>query len=89
MNRYDPRTPRTLAGIAAAAITTATLAIAVALPAASRTAAAPEDIATRVTSEQCVAAADNTITAMNVVAERRPHATPLAQSRSAARDAQG
>jgi hypothetical protein len=89
MNRYDPRTPRTLAGLAAAAITTATLAIAVVLPATSLPLAGPDDIATHVASEQCVAAVDNTITAMSVVAERHAPATPIAQSRSAARDAQG
>ena len=88
MNRYDPRTPRTFAGFAAAAITVATLALTVVLPAASRPATA-DDIATRVTSEQCVVAGDNAITAMNVVAERRARATPLAQSRGTPRDAQG
>ena len=89
MNRYDPRTPRTFAGFAAAAITVATLALTVVLPAASRPAATADDIATRVTSEQCVVAGDNAITAMNVVAERRARATPLAQSRGTPHDAQG
>jgi hypothetical protein len=91
MNRYDPRTPRTLAGLAAAAITTATFAIAVVMPATSLPRTGTDDIATRVTTEQCVAAADNTITAMYVVAVRHPHvhAMPIAQSRGTAHDAQG
>ena len=83
MNRYDPRTPRTFAGFAAAAITVATLALTVVLPAASRPAATADDIATRVTSEQCIAPTDSAITEMSVLAERHPHAMPLAESRAA------
>jgi hypothetical protein len=83
MNRYDPRTPRALAGLAAAAITSATLALAVVLPATSLPIATPEDIATRVTSEQCIAPTDSAITEMSVLAERHPHAMPLAESRAA------
>jgi hypothetical protein len=83
MNRYEPRPPRALFGLAAAAITVATLAIAVVLPAAHTPQPTDEDVATRVASERCLEQ-DGTITAIDVVGARRAHAAPIAQSRAPA-----
>jgi len=80
MNRYDPRTPRAWFGLAAAAICTATLALAVVMPATQRVEPTYEDVATRVASERCLDRG-GTITAIDVVGERGAHATPIAQSR--------
>jgi hypothetical protein len=82
MNRYDPRTPRAWFALAAAAITTATLAVAVVMPATQRIEPTYDDVATRVASERRLDQGD-TVTAIDVVGERRAHATPLAQSRPA------
>ena len=83
MNRYDPRTPRAWFGLAAAAISIATLALAVVMPATQRVEPTYEDVATRVASERCLDQY-GTVTAIDVVGERRAHATPIAQSRPAA-----
>ena len=77
MNRYDPRTPRTLAGLAAVAITAATIALAVVMPAFAVPDGAIDDLATRVATEQ---KRDQTVTSIDVVAERRPHGAPVAQT---------
>ena len=82
MNRYDPRTPRAWFAVAAAAITTATLALAVVMPATQRI-EPTYDVATRVASERRLDQG-GTITAIDVVGARRAHATPIAQSQPAA-----
>lgn len=83
MNRYDPRTPRALFGFAAIALTAATLAVSISLPARIEHAPDASDIATRVTSESCVPADDTIVTAIDVVAVRSPRITSIAQSRDA------
>lgn len=83
MNRYDPRTPRTLFGFAAIALTAATLAISVSLPARIENAPAADDLPTQVASERCLPDGDTVITAIDVVAVRTPHAASIAQSRDA------
>jgi hypothetical protein len=83
MNRYDPRPPRALFGLAAAAITAATLAIAVVIPATQTPQPTYEDVATRVANERSVEQ-NGTITAIDVVGARRAQATPIAQSRPTA-----
>jgi hypothetical protein len=83
MKRYDPRTPRAWFALAAAAITTATLAVAVVMPATQRIEPTYDDVATRVASERRLDQG-GTITAIDVVGARRAHATPIAQSQPAA-----
>jgi hypothetical protein len=85
MNRYDPRTPRTLFAFAAVAMTAATLAISVLAPAGIERAAAQDDLLTRVESETCSPAAKMVVTAIDVVAVRAAHVAPVAQSRGAER----
>lgn len=80
MNRYDPRTPRTLFGVAAVAISVGTLALAVVMPATGVQKTAPGDVETRVAIERCLADG-GTITSMDVVAERHLHRAPIAQTR--------
>ena len=84
MNRYDPRTPRTLLGLLAAAICTATLAVAVVLPAETKPASFDDDIVTRVTSE-CTGEAGRVVS-IDVVAAR---AATMAQSHPAVRPIAG
>ena len=83
MNRYDPRTPRALFGVAAIALTVATLAIAISVPARIERAPAAEDLLTQVASERCVADSDTLITGIDVVAARTPREASVAQSRDA------
>jgi hypothetical protein len=90
MNRYDPRTPRTLFGFAAVALSAATLALAVIAPVTAAPGTADVDMLTRVESESCVPADRSIITAIDVVAERHAPVAPslppatMAQSREAA-----
>ena len=84
MNRYDPRTPRTLFAFAAVAMTAATLVISVLAPAGIERAATQGDLLTRVESETCAPAGNLLVTAIDVVARRTPHAAPVAQSHGAA-----
>jgi len=87
MNRYDPRTPRALFGFAAVALTLATLAISILVPAGlEHDAATPGDVATRVESERSIAAGDAIVTTIDVVAVRHAPIVPVqpvAQSRDA------
>ena len=83
MKRSDPRTPRAWFAVAAAAITTATLALAVVMPATQRIEPTYDDVATREASERRLGQS-GTITAIDVVGARRAHATPIAQSQPAA-----
>ena len=83
MNRYDPRPPRALFGLAAAAITAVTLALAVVMPAGQAPQAAYDDVATRVANERCVDQG-GAVTAIDVVGERHAHATPVAQAQRTA-----
>jgi hypothetical protein len=80
MNRYDPRTPRTLIGFAAVAMAAATLAIAVLAPAGMDYVTKDIDVLTQVEDTTCTA--DGVITSMNVVAVRSAHAVPVVQSRA-------
>lgn len=90
MNRYDPRTPRTLAGLAAVTLTAATLAISVFAPASKEYDPVQAVVLTSTASERCAPAADGVVTAIDVVAVRGTHVAPVAQSRGAARnDLQG
>lgn len=84
MNRYDPRTPRTLFAVAAVAMTAATLAISVLAPAGIERPATQGDLVTRVESETCAPAGNMLVTAIDVVAIRAPHVAPVAQSHGAA-----
>jgi hypothetical protein len=81
MNRYDPRTPRTLMGVVATVISAATLALAVVMPATGEQKTAPGDVESRVASERCLADG-GTITSMDVVAARHAKSGPLAQARA-------
>jgi hypothetical protein len=83
MNRYDPRTPRTLFAVAAVAMTAATLAISVLAPAGVERPATQDDLLTRVESETCAPAGNMLVTAIDVVAVRAPHVAPVAQSHGA------
>ena len=80
MNRYDPRTPRTLIGFVAVAMAAATLAISVLAPAGMDYVAKDVDVLTQVEDTTCTA--DGAVTAMNVVAVRGVHAVPIVQSRA-------
>ncbi|HET8877315.1 MAG TPA: hypothetical protein VFO53_13365 [Casimicrobiaceae bacterium] len=84
MNRYDPRTPRTLFAVAAVAMTAATLAISVLAPAGVERPAPQDDLLTRVESETCAPVGNMLVTAIDVVAIRAPHVAPVAQSHGAA-----
>ena len=64
MNRYDPRTPRTLFAVAAVAMTAATLAISVLAPAGIERPATQGDLVTRVESETCAPAGNMLVTAI-------------------------
>jgi hypothetical protein len=83
MNRYDPRTPRALFAGAAIALTFATLAIAISVPARIERAPAAADLLTQVASERCVPDSDTVITGIDVVAVRTPRAASIAQTRDA------
>ena len=82
MNRYDPRTPRTLFAFAAVAMTAATLAVSVLAPARVEP-PAQGDLVTYVASESCAPANNVLVTAIDVVAVRAPHTAPVAQSHAA------
>lgn len=86
MNRYAPRTPRMLFGLAAVTLTTATLAITVLAPAAIEYDATQADVLTHTARESCVPARDGVVTAIDVVAVRGTHVAPVAQSHGSARD---
>jgi hypothetical protein len=81
MNRYDPRTPRTLFAFAAVAMTGITLAISVLAPAGIERPATQGDLLTRVESEICAPSGGTLVTAIDVVAIRAPQVAPVAQSR--------
>jgi hypothetical protein len=83
MNRYDPRTPRTLIGFAAAAMAAATLAIAVLAPAGMEYVANDVDVLTQIEDTTCTG--DGAVAAMSVVAVRGVHAVPIVQSRATAK----
>jgi len=75
MNRYDPRTPRTLISFAAIAMAAATLAICVLAPAQMDYVANDVDVLTRIEDTTCTG--DGNVTSMNVVAIRGTHAVPV------------
>ena len=86
MNRYEPHTPRALFGFAAVAMTAATLAISIFVPASlGRDTAAATDLLTRVESERYVPADKAIVTGIDVIAVRHVPAVapvaPVAQSR--------
>jgi hypothetical protein len=85
MNRYDPRTPRTLFAVAAVAMTAATLAVSVLAPAGIERPATQGDLLTRVESETRAPAGNMLVTAIDVVAIRAPRVAPVAQSHGAER----
>jgi hypothetical protein len=90
MNRYDPRTPRTLAGLAAVMLTGATLAVSVFAPASVEHDALHADVNASTVTERCVPAGGGIVTAIDVVAVRAAHVAPVAQTRGSARhDLQG
>jgi hypothetical protein len=84
MNRYDPRTPRALIGLAAAAMATATFAISILLPAATDYVTQDADVITQTQVATC--ASDGVVTAIDVIAVRSAHVVPIVQSRAAAKD---
>ncbi|HLX29914.1 MAG TPA: hypothetical protein VKV24_15645 [Casimicrobiaceae bacterium] len=79
MNAYEPRTPRTLLGFAAIAMTAGTLALSVLWPAESPQATAQQDLATRIESERCVPDSGTLVSGIDVVAVRSTHVAPIAQ----------
>ena len=85
MNRYEPRTPRALFGFVAVAMTAATLALSVFVPARVQSdASEPTDLLTRVESEHYVPADNTIVTGIDVIAVRHAPAVapaPVAQSR--------
>lgn len=85
MNRYAPRTPRMLLGLAAVALTAATLAISVLAPAAMDRDASQNDVVTATVGERCVPARDGIVTAIDVVAVRGEAVAPVAQSHGSGR----
>jgi hypothetical protein len=80
MNRYDPRTPRALFGFAAIALTAATLALSVSVPARIEHAPPAVDLSTRVANERYVPDGGSVVTSIDVVAVRGSRTASIAQS---------
>lgn len=80
MNRYEPRTPRALAGFAAVFMTAATLAVAVLAPAAMDAGSRDGGILTMSTEPQSHAVVNSgpLTTSIDVVAYRAPRRLPAA-----------
>ena len=84
MNRYQPRTPRLFAGLAAAALTVATLAVTVMAPATLDTRSDDTAVIAAGGEDHAYANAGPVTTSIDVVAYRGKR-TPIIQSRASAR----
>ena len=82
MNRYEPGTPRALFGLAAVALTAATLAIAVIAPAAVDYGTQEIGVLTRSIDVAPARAGDQATASIEVVAVRGTRIVPVVQSRA-------
>ena len=84
MNRYEPRTPRALAGLAAVCMTAATLALSVMAPAAIESESRDAGVAATSTGieDHAFTNAGPLTTSIDVVAYRTKRVVPVVQSRA-------
>ena len=84
MNQYDPGTPRALIGLAAIAMTAATLAVSVIAPAAMDYGTREIGVLTQANEMTTVSAIDANTTSIDVVAVRGMRVVPVVHSHAPA-----